>query len=198
MARHSTDAYPIQFSVDYPEGPRNRLTVLLRIILALPILIVTLLLELASISLGLIVLPTVLMILFRRRYPSWWFDHNLELLRFLSRVSAYTALLSDEYPSMDEQQSVHLDIAYPGSEQLNRLMPLVKWLLAFPHYIILLVLWIVSLVVWFIAWLVILITGKYPRGLFDFVVGGIRWRNRTIGYVLMLCTDKYPPFRLGA
>ena len=190
MAYHTTDMYPVQFNVDYPEGPRNRLTVLLRIVLSIPILIV-------SISIGLIFFPTFLMIVFRKKYPRWWFDHNLEALRFLSRVSAYAALLRDEYPSTDAQQAVYLDIAYPEPGQLNRFMPLIKWLLAIPHYVILNILWITLPIVSFIAWLAILITGKHPRGVFGFTVGVMRWQNRLVAYVLMLCTDRYPPFQIG-
>ena len=197
MAGTPDEEYPVQFSVDYPKGSRNRLAVLLRIVLAIPILVISILLELVSLSLGIIFLPTVLMIVFRERYPTWWFDHNLEILRFLSRVSCYTGLLRDEYPSTDERQTVHLDIAYPEPGQLNRYMPLVKWLLALPHYPVLIALWIVSLLVSIMAWLTILITGKHPKWMFDFTLGVIRWRVRVRAYVLMLCTDRYPPFRLG-
>ena len=197
MAHCSAEKYPVQLSVEYPKESRNRLTVLMRIILAIPILVISTLLELLSLSLGIIFFPTVLMILFRSRYPRWWFDHNLEILRFLSRVSCYTGLLRDEYPSTDERQTVHLDITYPEAGQLNRYLPLVKWLLAFPHYPVLIVLWVASLLVSVMAWLTILIAGKHPTGMFNFTVGVIRWRVRVVAYVLMLCTDRYPPFRLG-
>ena len=191
MAMYDDDMYPVQFSVDYPEEPRNRLTALVRIILAIPIFIVIA-------GLNTIILPIVLMILFVKKYPRWWFDFNLELQRLSARVGAYLFLLRDEYPSTDEEQAVHLDIAYPDVEgQLNRFMPLVKWLLAIPHYIVLTVLWIVSLVVTVIAWFAILIVGRYPRGMFDFVVGVDRWSYRVIAYAFLLTTDRYPPFRLG-
>ena len=196
MTQRTRDPYPVQFGVEYPEGPRNRLSVFLRLVLAIPIQVVTLLLELVSVSLGLIFFPTILMILFRVRYPKWWFEHNLEILRFLTRVRAYTNLLRDEYPSTDERQSVRLDITYSEAGHLNRFLPLVKWLLAIPHYIVL-ILWPVSFVVALIAWLAILFFGRHPRGLFDLSVGIIRWRVRVVSYALMLCTDRYPPFRLG-
>ena len=197
MAKHENAAYPVQFSVDYPEGTRNRLTALLRIILAVPVFILALLLELVSISLGLIVIPTVLVIMIKKKYPRWWFDHNLEVRRFLSRVNAYVALLRDEYPSTDERQAVHLDIEYPTSGQLVRFMPLIKWLLATPHYVILIVLFVISVIASVAAWVAILTTGRYPEGMFNFVVGVMRWNNRVNAYVLMQATDRYPPFRLG-
>jgi hypothetical protein len=137
------------------------------------------------------------MILFRQKYPRWWFDWNLELLRFQNRVGAYMALLDDRYPSTDERQSVQLDFPYPDAERdLNRWLPLVKWFLAIPHYIVLLFLWLAGLVCVILAWFAILFTGRYPQGLFEFIVGVIRWNNRVLGYAFLLVTDEYPPFRL--
>ena len=211
MASNQGDAYPVQYSVDYPEGPRNRLTALFRIILVIPILIVIALVSgyTSSDSLefdqtfgpffagGIIFLAPLLMILFRRKYPRWWFDWNLELQRFGARVGSYLFLLRDEYPSTDEEQAVHLDIPYPNAqEDLNRFLPLIKWLLAIPHYIVLAVLGVLALIVTLIALLAILITGRYPRGMFNFVVGVGRWAYRVLAYVAILSTDKYPPFRL--
>jgi hypothetical protein len=146
---------------------------------------------------GLLFLPPLLLLLFRRKYPRWWFDWNLELLRFSNRVSAYVALLRDEYPSTDERQAVRLDIRYPQADrELNRWLPLVKWLLAIPHYIALFFLGIAAFIVIVISWFAILFTGRYPRALFDFVVGFMRWQNRVTGYAFILVTDAYPPFRL--
>ena len=211
MASNQGDAYPVQYSVDYPEGPRNRLTALFRIVLVIPIFIVIAFVSgyTSSGSLefdqtfgaffagGIIFVAPLLMILFRKKYPRWWFDWNLELQRFGARVGSYLLLLRDEYPSTDEEQSVHLDIPYPNAqEDLNRFLPLIKWLLAIPHYIVLAVLTVLALIITFIALLAILITGKYPRGMFDFVVGVGRWAYRVIAYVAILSTDKYPPFRL--
>jgi len=141
----------------------------------------------------------LLMILFRQKYPRWWFDWNLELLRFENRVVAYLALMDDKYPSTDERQAVTLDFPYPDAKQgLNRWLPLVKWLLAIPHYIVLIFLSLAALVCVILAWFAILFTGRYPRGLFDFVLGVIRWGNRVTGYAFVLVTDQYPPWSLNA
>ena len=209
MAYYDDDMYPVSLEVDYPEEGRNRLTALVRIILAIPIFIIIILISGYSSSGnpdideaiaplfagGVVMLATVLMILFKKKYPRWWFDWNLELSRFSARVTAYLFLLRDEYPSTDEEQSVHLDIAYPDVEsQLNRFMPLVKWLLAIPHYIILTLLGILVLFITIIAWFAILILGRYPRGMFNFVVGVFRWGTRVGAYAFMMTTDRYPPF----
>jgi hypothetical protein len=202
--------YPVRFSVDYPDRPLNRATTAFRIFVAIPIFIV-----LAAVSGGvwewsqgsgrtavagaggLLFFGPLLMILFRQKYPRWWFDWNVALLRFVNRVGAYLLLLRDEYPSTDEDQSVHLDLDYPDvPNQLNRWMPLVKWFLAIPHFVVLLFLHVAAIVVAVIAWFAILFTGRYPPWAFEFVVGVMRWQNRVIGYALVLVTDKYPPFNL--
>ena len=145
-----------------------------------------------------VVLPTVLMILFRQKYPKWWFDWNLAVARFATRVLSYLALLSDEYPSTDEEQAVHIDIPYPNArDDLNRWLPLVKWFLAIPHYIVLWFLGIAAIVVVIVSWFAILFTGRYPKDLFDFVVGVFRWYWRVLAYAFLLTTDRYPPFRLS-
>jgi hypothetical protein len=138
------------------------------------------------------------MIVFRQKYPRWWYDWNLELLRFTNRVAAYLALMDDRYPSTDERQAVALDFPYPDAKQgLNRWLPLVKWLLAIPHYILLIFLWIAAVIAVIVAWFAILFTGRYPRGLFEFVLGVLRWGNRVTAYAFVLITDEYPPFRLS-
>jgi hypothetical protein len=204
-------SYPVTFSVDYPERQLNRLTTFFRIFTVIPIAIVAGLLpggELASTAqssgatfsgtvAGAVFLPIVLMLLFRKKYPRWWYDWNLEVLRFGNRIGVYLALMDDEYPSTDEQQAVRLDFAYPDAEQLQRGMPLVKWLLAIPHYIVLLFLYIGVFFAVIGAWFAILFTGRYPRGIFKFVEGTIRWHNRVVGYAFTLVTDQYPPFRLA-
>ena len=205
--------HPVRFSVEYPDRPLDRLTTAFRIFTVIPIAIV-----LASIGgyagggdydgggastvviggTGLLFFPPLLMILFREKYPSWWYDWNLELLRFSNRVGTYFALMSDRYPSTDERQWVQLDFPYPDAKRdLNRWLPLVKWLLAIPHYIVLFFLYLATIVVVIAAWFAILFTGRYPRGIFDFVEGVIRWHNRVVGYAFILVTDRYPPFSLS-
>jgi uncharacterized protein DUF4389 len=201
-------SYPVQFDVDFPTRPLDRLTTAFRIILAIPIIILLSILtnsvvhgdhHTSSLTLaaGILFLPLVLMLVFRQKYPRWWFDWNLNLLRFSNRVTAYLALLDDRYPSTDEEQSVHLDFPYPDSRQLNRWLPLIKWLLAIPHYVVLFFLWIASVVAVILAWFAILFTGRYPHDLFRFVVGVLRWTNRVNAYAFVLVTDQYPPFRLS-
>jgi hypothetical protein len=189
----ASDQYPVQFSVDYPDRPLNRTSTFFRIILIIPIFTV-----LAAIN-STLFLPPLLMILFRRKYPRWWFDWSVALARFSNRVGAYFVLLRDEYPSTDEEQAVHLEVAYPDvGTELNRWLPLVKWLLAIPHYIVLFFLGIALLLVVVVSWFAILFTGRYPRDLFAFVVGMQRWSVRVYAYAVILSTDRYPPFRLGA
>ena len=203
--------YPVQLSIDYQESS-NRLSVLLRIILVIPIMLVlgavsgTILtgdrdLDQALAPLfvgGWLFLGPLLMILFRKKYPKWWFDWNLALARFETRVAAFLLLLRDEYPSTDEEQAVHLNIEYPNAEtDLNRFLPIIKWILAIPHYIVLIVLGILALAVTVLAWLLILILGRYPQGMFDFVVGVNRYGLRVGAYMWLLTTDRYPPFSLS-
>jgi hypothetical protein len=206
------DRYPVHFSVEYPDRDLNRLTTAFRIIVAIPILIVAATIGgeeagwdaggrgagFAAGAAGLLFLPPLLMIVFRQKYPRWWFDWNRELLRFSNRVGVYLALMDDRYPSTDEQQSVTLEFAYPDAKEgLNRWLPIVKWLLAIPHLILLFFLSIAAFIAIVIAWFAILFTGRYPRGLFDFVLGVGRWGNRVIAYAFILVTDQYPPFRLS-
>ena len=204
--------HPIQFAVEYPDGPRNRATTFFRLILGIPIMIVLGAIgatgfeagsddgtTFAGLAAGMLFIPPLLMIVFRQKYPRWWFDFNLAYLRFHNRVFAYLLLLRDEYPSTDEEQAVHLDLPYPDVEaDLNRWLPLVKWFLAIPHYLVLIVLSIGMVLASIGAWVAILFTGRHPKGLFDFTVGVMRWHNRVNGYAFTLVTDEYPPFRLTA
>ena len=205
-------SYPVSFSVDYPDRQLDRVTSFFRIFTVIPIAIVLGTVAggawgwsyhngtsgAAAGAGGLLFFGPLLMILFRQKYPRWWFDWNLELQRFSNRVLIYLALMDDRYPATDEHQSVRLDYPYPEAPgDLNRWLPLVKWLLAIPHYIVLFFLDIAVLVAVIVAWFAILFTGRYPRGLFDFVAGVARWHNRVVGYALTLVTDSYPPFRLA-
>jgi hypothetical protein len=209
--------FPAALEIDYPDRDLDRLTTFFRLFTFIPIGIVLALLSgpmspgtqanepaasgdaviLVLGSGGVVFLPTVLMLLFRRKYPRWWFDWNLELTRFTTRCFAYLALLRDEYPSTDEEQAVHVEIQYPDAAgELNRYLPLVKWFLAIPHYVVLFFLGVAAVVCVIVAWLAILLTGRYPRSLFEFVVGVFRWSLRVQAYAFLLTTDRYPPFSL--
>lgn len=200
--------FPVVLEIEYPDRELNRLTTFLRPFTVIPIAVILGLLSAPVVqdgserysmaAGGIVVLPTVFMLLFRQKYPRWWFDWNLQLTRFSTRVSAYLALLRDEYPSTDEDQAVHIEIPYPYAKGLNRWLPLIKWLLALPHYVALALLMIAAVFCVIIAWLAILVTGRYPRPLFEFVVGVFRWWLRVAAYAFLLTTDRYPPFRLAA
>jgi hypothetical protein len=203
--------YPVEFSVVYPARALNRVTTALRLFTVIPIAIV-----LGTVSGGswqsgmenarvvvvaaggILFAGPVLMILFRQKYPRWWFDWNLELQRFSNRVAVYMALMDDHYPSTDDHQSVRLDYLYPDAAGLNRFLPLVKWLLAIPHYVVLAFLWLAAAVAVIGAWFAIVFTGRYPPGIFTFVEGVLRWQNRVVAYAIVLVTDDYPPFRLSS
>lgn len=207
--------YPARLEIAYPER-LDRVSTLLRLFYAIPILVILALVSgggggdgvvtvkdtgerirdtgtTISASIG---FATALMLLFQQRYPRWWFDFQLQLTRFSYRVGSYLALLRDEYPSTEDEQAVRLELDYPDAKTLSRWMPLVKWLLAIPHYIVLIILAIFAVVAVLISWIAILITGSYPRGLFDFVVGVGRWGLRVSAYAFLLITDRYPPFSL--
>jgi len=196
----STEAHPARLTIDYPTRDLDRLSTLLRVLYAIPIAIVLGLIgsTFGSASFGaVLVLPVLLTILFRQKYPRWWFDFHLQLARFSTRVCAYLALMSDRYPSTDEKQSVHLDLDYPDvAQDLNRWLPLVKWLLAVPHYVVLFFLAIAAVAAVIVAWFTILFTGRYPRSVFDFMEGVLRWGLRVEAYAFLLITDRYPPFSL--
>lgn len=205
--------YPVSFEVEYQDRPLNRLTSFFRFLTVIPIAIL-----LATVTgaqstysgadgttvtigmtgVGILFVPVLLMLLFRRKYPRWWYDWNLELMRFTNRVAVYSLLMDDRYPSTDERQAVALDFPYPEAErELSRGLPIVKWLLALPHYVILAFLWLAAFFAVVGAWFAILFTGRYPRGLFGFVEGVLRWHNRVIGYAFVLVTDRYPPFSMN-
>jgi hypothetical protein len=197
--------FPATLAIDYPDRELDRLTTVFRLFTVIPIAVILALLTRGTVhagaathvvgSGGIVFLATVLMLLFRQKYPRWWFDWNLALTRFSTRVAVYLALLRDEYPSADDEQAVHIQIPYPDAKQeLNRWLPLVKWFLAIPHYV---VLWFLSIAAFFcviVAWFAILFTGRYPRSLFNFVVGVFRWWLRVAAYAFLLTTDRYPPF----
>lgn len=195
------ETYPARLQIDYPER-LDRLTTFFRLIWFIPIGIIFGLLtyqpEETVAGPATLSIATVLMIVVRQRYPRWWFNFVCELMRFTTRVGAYLALLTDRYPSTVDEQSVHLEIDYPDVKRdLNRWLPLVKWFLAIPHVIVLLILLMLALLSVAIAWFAILVTGRYPRSLFDFVVGVFRWGLRVEAYAVLLATDRYPPFSVN-
>jgi hypothetical protein len=206
---HEHSSYPIDLQIDYPDRPLNRLSTFFRAFAVIPIAVVLGLLSGDTArqgdsqvtyhvaAPGVLVLPVMLMLLFRQKYPRWWFDWNVGFTAFSYRVTAYVALLRDEYPSTDAEQAVHPTLPYPDArEGLNRWLPLVKWILAIPHYVALAFLGLASVICVIIAWFAILLTGRYPRPLFEFVVGVLRWSLRVGAYVALLITDRYPPFRI--
>ncbi|MEM7327020.1 MAG: DUF4389 domain-containing protein [Actinomycetota bacterium] len=214
MALADTTPYPARLEIDYPDS-LDRLSTLLRLIYVIPIAILYGLLSASNSTTwvtetgesvtqssggiaGGLAVATGLMIIFRQRYPRWWFDFALEFNRFGHRLGAYMGLLTDHYPSTEDEQSVHLDLDYPDAKNdLNRWLPIVKWLLAIPHYIVLFFLFIGAVIAVIIAWFAILFTGTYPRALFDYVVGVARWALRVSAYAFLLITDRYPPFSLN-
>ena len=203
--------YPVTLDIDYSDKS-DRLTAAFRIILIIPIFIILALISGTNStdeesaraarwgieSGGLLIIPTMLMILFRQKYPKWWYNFNIELTKFATRVGAYFFLLRDEYPSTDEEQAVHINIPYPNVEKdLVNWMPLVKWFLAIPHVLVLCFLWIGAIIAVIIAWFAILFTGTHPKGIHDYIVGVMRWSLRVEAFALLLTTDEYPPFSLS-
>jgi hypothetical protein len=205
--------YPTNFAVDYPERTLHRGSTAARLVLAIPIILLLALVQQVEIrvgwqaialslvgslsGIGAVTFPVLVMLVLRRKYPHWWFEWNVELFRFINRVIVYLVLMTDQYPSTDEAQSVRLHFPDPQGQGLSRGLPLVKWLLAVPHYAVL-VAFLVSLpFVLIVAWVSIIATGRYPRRLFSYVEGILRWGNRVIGYAFIFVTDDYPPFRLS-
>ena len=206
------DAQAARLTIDYPDRGLDRVSTALRLVYAIPVMIVLGVVaggvagdtagetggRIGAFGGGVLVLPVLLMIVFRNKYPRWWFDFNLQLARFSTRVLSYLALMSDRYPSTDDEQSVHLDLDYPNvPEDLNRWLPLVKWLLAVPHHVALLFLGVTAAIGVVVAWFSVLFTGRYPRAIFGFVEGVLRWALRVDAYAFLLVTDRYPPFSLA-
>lgn len=201
--------YPVDLSVEFQDRELNRTTTCFRFFTVIPIAIILALVSGATYytagdnvyvfggAAGLLALPTALMIIFRRKYPRWWFDFNRELVSFMIRVGVYFLLIDDRYPSTTDSQAVAIKFNYPDAErELSQFMPIIKWLLAIPHYVVLFFLWIGVFFGTIYAWFMIVFTGRYPHDVFDFVVGVMRWQLRVGSYSMLLITDEYPPFRL--
>ncbi len=188
----TTSEYPVRFDCSYPEGG-NRFLILARWLLAIPHLVIT------SILMDLVALFAFFAfftILFTRRYPEGMFRLAVGFQRWYYNTLAYV-LFHDRYPpfSVDEGEYAPLSFDVERPEQFNRWLPLVKWLLAIPHYVVVTVLSFFALFVYLYVWVAVLVTGRYPRGAFDFLVGVGRWTARMNAYVYLL-TDEYPPFSL--
>lgn len=196
MTSTAAPDYAARLTIDYPNRSLDRLSTFLRIFYVIPILIVF---SFVTSSQGPVLFFAVLLLLvFRHKYPRWWFDFVLQVSRFSTRVFAYLALMSDTYPSTDEEQFVHLDLDYPNAKQdLSRGLPLVKWLLAIPHLVLLVFLGSGAILAAIVAWFAVLFTGRYPRAIFDYIEGVMRWGLRVEAYAVLLITDEYPPFRLA-
>ncbi len=184
--------YPLRYDVEYPEQ-LSRWLIFVKWLLAIPHLLI--LYALLGVA-GVIQFIAFFAILFTTRYPRSLFDFVVNVYRWQANLYAYVGLMRDEYPPFSwepGQYSVTYEIDYP--DQLNRWLPLVKWLLAIPHYLVLAVLSLVAIVFWVIAFFAILFTGGFPRGMFDFIVGVLRWSARVNAYVFFM-RDEYPPFSL--
>jgi hypothetical protein len=192
----------IETQVDVTLTERNRVTALFRIILVVPMAIF-----IASFapnwsnntdswSVGLLILPAALAIVFRQIYPSYLLDFNEALLSLQTRVDAYVLLLTDEYPSIEENDVVSVTFPEVDAKALNRWLPLVKWFLAIPLYLVGIAYIIYAAFLTLFAWFSILFTGNYPEFCAEGVVGTIAYWNRVAGYALVLVTDEYPTFSL--
>ncbi len=204
--------YPVRLNIDYPDRQLNRMSSFFRIIVVIPIWIIFALINggtfsgwndngansfstLSTAGWG-IFAALAFLILFRQKYPRWLFDWNVAIYRLSYRIYSYALLMRDEYPSTDEEQAVHLEIDYPDAKELNRWLPFIKWLLAIPHWIVLIFLTLIGIILVIVAWFAILFIGRYPRGIFNYMLGVNRWSARVVGYALLMVTDKYPPFSL--
>ena len=184
--------YPLRYDVEYPEE-LSRWLIFVKWLLAIPHFLI---LYVLGAVVSVITFIAFFAILFTKKYPRGLFDFVVNVNRWNANVLGYYGLLRDDYPPFSwepGQYPVTYEVDYP--EELNRWLPLIKWLLAFPHFIILLVLYIVAAVAWFIAWFAILFTRRFPRGLFEFIVGVLRWQYRVSAYTNLL-RDEYPPFSL--
>lgn len=193
----------VEITVDADLGPRKRLSVFFRPLLLLPVVILLSLLGGSSLSDdsswgSTVFLALALIVIFTGTYPTWLLTFIHGLQAFELKIGAYALLLRDEYPSLADRPFAQ--VLYPnieGGARLKRFMPLVKWFLAIPHYVVLLLTGIAVFLLTVLAWFSILFTGRYPTSFLPFVVGWLKYYNRVVGYAFTLVTDQYPQFRLG-
>jgi len=194
----------IETQIDVSLTERNRLTAFFRLILVVPAFIfISSFAPTASFSddgsailAGLLALPAALAIVVRQVYPSYVLAFNEAVLSLQTRVDAYLLLLSDQYPSIEENDVVSVTFPEVDAKQLNRWLPLVKWLLALPLYLVGIVYFIYAALLTLLGWFSILFTGNYPEVCAEGVVGTIAYWNRVAGYAFLLVTDEYPTFSL--
>ena len=192
----------IETQIDVTLTERNRLTAFFRIILVVPMAIFVASFapnwsnNTDSWTVGILILPTALAIVFRQVYPSYLLTFNEALLSLQTRVDAYVLLLTDEYPSIEENDVVSVTFPEVDAKVLNRWMPLIKWFLAIPLYLVGIGYIIYAAFLTLFAWISILFTGNYPEFCAEGVVGTIAYWNRVVGYALVLVTDEYPSFSL--
>jgi Domain of unknown function (DUF4389) len=186
--------YPVTFDIEYPER-LSRWKIFVKWLLAIPHFIIVYLLVLVA---GVLEFIAFFAVLFTKKWPRGLFDFTVQIYRWTANVYAYAVTLQrDEYPPFSGdagQYPLTFDVEY--DDNLSRWQIFVKWLLAIPHYIVLLFLGLAASVVVFIAFFAILFTGRYPRGMFDFVTGVARWWFRVQAYAFWFMTDRYPPFSL--
>jgi len=196
----------IETQIDVTMTERNRTSALFRLILVVPIAIFVAAFtpsvagldsgDMNSLNAGFFALPVALAIVFRQVYPSYLLSFNEALLSLQTRVNAYVCLLTDEYPSIEDNDVVSVTFPEVDAKALNRWLPLVKWFLAIPLYVVGIVYIFYGLFLTGCAWISILFSGNFPEFCAEGIVGVIAYWNRVVGYALVLVTDEYPTFSL--
>jgi len=192
----------IETQIDVTLTERNRVTALFRLILVVPMAIFVASFAPAwsnntdSWSVGLLVFPVALTLVFRQVYPSYLLTFNEALLSLQTRVDAYVLLLTDEYPSIEENDVVSVTFPEVDAKALSRWLPLIKWFIAIPLYLLGVAYIIYAAFLTLFAWFSILFTGNFPEFCAEGIVGVIAYWNRVVGYALVLVTDEYPTFSL--
>ncbi len=203
----------IETQIDVTLTERNRMTALFRLILVAPAFIFVSSFasfsdlssdstaglssdSTAGIAAGFLILPLVLALVVRQAYPSYLLAFNEALISLQTRLTAYMVVLTDEYPSIEDNDVVSVTFPEVDPKALNRFLPLVKWLLALPLYIVGIIYAIYAIFLTLFAWINVIFTGNYPERCAEGVVGTIAFWNRVTGYALLMVTDEYPTFSL--